>query len=341
MLLYLTSNENIGLFDFLTEETGMLVKKLSGEFILKNFIIYDMKNLDLYSYVAIDLAALNDAPEDIIEAIIAFKTMYNTRLILFAENGDNGLLNRLITETECYNIVTSDTIDGIQEEIRICMSPQGMSRDYILKTINKDVQVENFSKYSFSQENVKIMVAGAMNRVGTTTTAINMANFLAKIGAKVSYTEANDRNHLLQIHSYFFPNIPIVDNYFSYKGVDYFLDSSVPIDMGYNFAIVDIGILKEKNLKVFGIGDVKVLCGGTKPYEITELVNSLKLVDDIKIDVIVQLIEKGEMQNVRRILSGNRGLYFNKSSLNLFDSNINEKTWESILSEYIVEHETL
>ena len=168
-----------------------------------------------------------------------------------------------------------------------------------------------------------------------------MANFLAKIGAKVSYTEANDRNHLLQIHSYFFPNIPIVDNYFSYKGVDYFLDSSVPIDMGYNFAIVDIGILKEKNLKVFGIGDVKVLCGGTKPYEITELVNSLKLVDDIKIDVIVQLIEKGEMQNVRRILSGNRGLYFNKSSLNLFDSNINEKTWESILSEYIVEHETL
>ena len=32
MLLYLTSTENVGLFDFLTEELGKLVKKLSGEF---------------------------------------------------------------------------------------------------------------------------------------------------------------------------------------------------------------------------------------------------------------------------------------------------------------------
>lgn len=40
MLLYLTSIEDLGLFDFFTEELAMLVKKLSGEFSLKRFVIH-------------------------------------------------------------------------------------------------------------------------------------------------------------------------------------------------------------------------------------------------------------------------------------------------------------
>ena len=72
MLLYLTSRENMGLFDFLTEEIGMLVKKLSGEFSLNKFVIHDMRNLDHFSYIAIDLEAIKDTEDEIIEAIIAF-----------------------------------------------------------------------------------------------------------------------------------------------------------------------------------------------------------------------------------------------------------------------------
>ena len=47
MLLYLASNQNIGLFDFLVKERGMVVKKLSGEFLLKQFVINDMRNISV------------------------------------------------------------------------------------------------------------------------------------------------------------------------------------------------------------------------------------------------------------------------------------------------------
>lgn len=193
MLLYLTSTENVGLFDFLTEELGMLVKKLSGEFFLNKFVVHDMRNLSHFSYIAIDLEAIKDNPDETIESLIAFKALYDSRIIIFAEKAPIDLLNKIIEEIEIYNIITAKNIENIKEEIKISVSPQGMNKDYLLKSMNNsmDINLDISPQYSFIGENIKIIVAGTMNRVGTTTTAINMASFLASIGAKVSYTQAN------------------------------------------------------------------------------------------------------------------------------------------------------
>ena len=198
MLLYLTSTENVGLFDFLTEELGMLVKKLSGEFSLNKFVVHDMRNLSHFSYIAIDLVAIKDDTDKMIEAIISFKTLYDSRIIIFAEKADLNLLNKIIEETETYNIITANNIKNIKEEIRICVSQQGMAKEYLLKAMNgnMDINIDNIPQYSFLGENIKIMIAGTMNRVGSTTTAMNMASYLSNIGAKVSYTEANGKEAL-------------------------------------------------------------------------------------------------------------------------------------------------
>lgn len=57
MLLYLSSNENIEIFDFLTNEHGIVIKKLSGTFNLKQFVTRDMRSLNHYAYFAIDIVA--------------------------------------------------------------------------------------------------------------------------------------------------------------------------------------------------------------------------------------------------------------------------------------------
>ncbi|WP_129721383.1 hypothetical protein [Xylanivirga thermophila] len=335
MLLYLTSNENLGLFDFLTDENGMLVKKLSGEFLLKKFVVHDMRNLSHFSYIAIDLEAIKDSEDDIIEAIKAFKTMYDSRIIIFAEKTDRALLDRIIDETETYNIVTAQTVEKIKKEILVCVSPLGMTKDYLIKSMNLDLDIviEDYLKYSFMGDSIKIMVAGSMPRVGTTTTAINMACYLSSIGAKVSYTEANDSGHLSQIHSCFFSNIPINDNYFTYSNVDYFFNSSIPVGMEYNFNIIDIGILKEKNVKLFGIGDLKLLCGGTKPYEINELKATLQLID---YDKNFNIILPEALTDIKKGIPIKERVYSSKISADLFNSDINSKIWRTILSEYIV-----
>ena len=108
MILWITSPENLNLLDFLTEEKQIPIKKFSGEFQLKNLIINDIKNLDVYSHIAIDLSAIGDQDEDIIETIKAFQMMYSSSLIFYAEDVSkrNNLLNRIIEETSSYNIVT-------------------------------------------------------------------------------------------------------------------------------------------------------------------------------------------------------------------------------------------
>ena len=58
---------------------------MSGMFILKQFVIHDVRNLKQFSYFVIDLKALKDTEDKIIEAISAFESMYSSRVIIFAE----------------------------------------------------------------------------------------------------------------------------------------------------------------------------------------------------------------------------------------------------------------
>lgn len=168
MLLYLSSNQNIGLFDFLTKENGIIIKKLSGMFSLKQFVLSDMRNISHYSFVAIDLSALNDTQDEIIEAVTAFKSMYCSRLIIFAEGMEYTTphISRLIEEG-IYNIITATDIEDIQSDILQCISERGKSYYDVVRNSER--------KYLFKEENIKIAVAGALNRAGTTTTAMNLS----------------------------------------------------------------------------------------------------------------------------------------------------------------------
>jgi len=71
-----------------------------------------MRNLSHYSFVAIDLSALKDTEDEIMEAVMAFKSMYYSRLIIFAEGMQysNPLVSRLVEEG-IYNIITATEIE--------------------------------------------------------------------------------------------------------------------------------------------------------------------------------------------------------------------------------------
>lgn len=347
MLLYLSSNENIELFDFIVEENGMLVEKLSGEFFLKKFVVHDMRNLSHFSYIAIDLEAIKDPIEDIIEGIKAFKTMYDARIILFTEKTDVEYLNKIIDEANIYNIVSGKTIDKIQKEIRACLGEQGMSKHYAKMAVNlgydENQDIENNSGLSLAKEkpikqfdakNIKIIVSGVMNRIGTTTTAINLAVFLSELGAKVSYTEGNGSNHLSSIHSFFFFNNSIDNNYFTDGKIDYYFQGNIPTDDRYNFNIIDIGILTSRNLKVTEIGDINVLCAGSKPYELPYLNEALKMIKEIdKFNIILPLESKEDIE--RKNEYKGLKLYFTKYSSLLFSKDIDVDILKTILSNYL------
>lgn len=347
MLLYLSSNENIGLFDFLIEEKGILIEKFSGDFSLKKFVIHDMRNLSHFSYIVIDLEAVNDPIQDIYEAIKAFKTMYDARIILLTGKTNIEFLNKLIDEANIYNIISGKTIEKIKDEIRICIENQGMSKHYAKMAINLSYDEQQEREYNVyvrrrinnncqgfkDYRNIKIIVSGVMNRIGTTTAAMNLAAFLSDKKAKVSYTEGNGSNHLNMIHSYFFSNIPIINESFTDGKVDFYFNGNIPTD-NYNFNIIDIGVLTVKNMKLTEIGDINILCAGTKPYELpftNEKINLIK--EPGKFIILFPSETEQKLHKVHR--SQETNIYFKKYSPSLFDSSINSDIWGAILSEYL------
>ncbi|MBU5676825.1 hypothetical protein KQI88_10380 [Alkaliphilus sp. MSJ-5] len=327
MLLFLTSNENIGILDFLQDKKNMIIKKLSGEFYLKKFIIHDMKSLDHYSYVVVDLDCLKDSDDDVIEAMEAFRTIYNPRLIIIAKNIENALLSRIVNEAKVYNVITSTDIEKIQEDIRMCLDYEEKFNEQVIKYVKR----LNL-KYSFTNDNTKIFVAGVKSKFSATKTAINLATFLADIGAKVSYTEANESGYLSRIASYY----GFKDS--SYKYVEYYYNGNIPLDC--NFNIIDIGLLKEKKLKAFNssdVADIKILCGAAKQSEFEDLANILRGAGE-DLNVILSSSSEKEKNSIRKLLKSQKNkIYFTDDSIELFDMK-NSNIFMQLLNQYIVEN---
>ena len=86
MILYLSSQQHTNLLDFLSEkEDSLPVKKMTGNFMLKQFVIYDMRNFSHCTELVLDRIAFGDEDRDFAQAIEEFLTMYNARITVICE----------------------------------------------------------------------------------------------------------------------------------------------------------------------------------------------------------------------------------------------------------------
>lgn len=337
MLLYISSNENINIFDFLINDHGMVIKKLSGTFSLKQFVINDMRSLNHYAYVAIDMKALKDSEEEIIESVKAFKKMFSSRVIFYIEDIENneGLIQSLI-EQGIYNIISADTVDELNKEIQKVISDIGMSKRELQLKLSRVRGINNayIPEYSFGEKSISIAITGANHKVGTTTMAMNMCNYLSSIGATVCYVEANTNGHIKELPSAY-KGMAVKENLIIYNGVKY-LSLNAQSNDKYHFVIYDMGVIKPKIINVIkNKCDVRVLCATAKPYEIGDYEKAINLLDDANIYTIfsfVQDIAKSKLKNKYG------DIFFSEYSPNLFGSEKNKDIWERILDKYITKN---
>jgi len=334
MLLYISSNQNIGIFDFLIKEKGFIIKKLSGEFYLNKFVVHDMRNLSHYSYIAIDLKSLKDTNEEIIEALRAFKVMYDSRIIVFAEGRakEKSLIKDLIDE-KIYNIVTATSIAAIKDQILKCISDEGMTYDEFF--ISDSNTSEVISQYIFKQKDIKVAVVGVTRKVGTTTAAFNLTNYLNSIGARVSYTEANYNNHLKDIADYY-EFIKDDEKSYKYSGIEYYTDKQFPNE--YNFNVFDLGVLNTSTISIFKTCEVRILCSTAKPYELAPLKEALNIKEGIHTCTLFSFVPEPSRIRLKKLIeSENNRVFFTGYSPSLFDGKVNKKIFREVLKDYIIE----
>ena len=130
MILYLSSQQHTNLLDFLAEkEDALPIKKMTGNFMLKQFVIYDMRNFSHCTELVLDRIAFGDEDRDFAQAIEEFLTMYNARITVICEGlKESDPLCRALLDAGVGNIVTDVEIRGMQEEIMQSLSSQGMTR---------------------------------------------------------------------------------------------------------------------------------------------------------------------------------------------------------------------
>lgn len=88
MILYLSSAQHTNLLDFTgwyDTDSEMPIKMLVGSFVLKQFIIYDMRNFSHFTEVVLDRIAFEDSDAEFAEAIEELLTMYNPRITVIRE----------------------------------------------------------------------------------------------------------------------------------------------------------------------------------------------------------------------------------------------------------------
>lgn len=345
-LILAITRENEKLIYEVCKENGIEVPQvLTGIESLKRFAIQDARNLNNYKQIIIDINSTKEDVEDIIQAVVAIKSMFNIRIIIVAlgyEEGDT-LLSKLFNEG-IYNFVTAKTYHEQKEEFRECLSKEGCQyKDAIRYRQKVDESKKNKvivkKEYKKLKQFVNVAVAGTEKHIGVTTQAILITMFMKSLNMNACYICSNEKDEIKNIET--LEGVIKKDNMYSYKGIDLYSNSNKvdAIQYGYDFYIYDYGTLNEKTLDNFLSKEVKVVVGGTKAWEQDETFRVLSMLEKIPdINYIFNFSSEGEKAKFKRTLKGIiKNIYFSEYSPEVFSDCVNEDIYHEIFKEYIAE----
>lgn len=343
LLLYMSSNHNMGLFDKPCQENSIILKQLNGEFNLNQFITQDVSNLNCYQYLSIDLSCLKDNDDDIINSIVGIKSMYDIRVIILAigyEN-NNSLLGRLFAEG-IYNIITATKISNQQTEILNCITSDGMQYKDALKFRMQDNEKTNqtrvvIQKQSINQT-VSVGVCGALHRIGTTTQALHIAKYLSNNGYKACYIEDNGHGHMDTLSDYY--NIKTSDtNFITYDDVDIFLDSDMRqvFCNHYDFLVYDYGLFEETDIQQYLSKDIKIICVGSNSWEAPCIIPAFKNIGEYNdTHFIFSFTSESMQKDIKKLMGKFKDKsYFSKYTPELIDGSTNREMYKEVLRDYV------
>lgn len=325
MILYITTQDHTELLDFYIEREGMLpVKKMTGSFILKQFVIYDMRNFSHCTELILDRGAFRDSDDAFVEAIEEFLTMYQARVTVIDEGlGQEEELFIKLLEAGIGNIVTEREIERQQEEIEGCLSGQGL-RKYRIR--EKQEIYHEGERYDFSCSRIQIAVVGSQGRIGTTTVALGLANWLAEVGGRSCYVEANESGHMecLAIDYEMMPK----DEGFVMDEVGYYKRQP---SQDYSFIVTDWGTREPEEMP----GILLLICG-IKPYELPKTLPLLERYEEQCAIVLFPFVKQEHRQAYDESFStDNHRVLFLEYQPDCFDGVVNGSVFKTIIKPYI------
>ncbi len=332
MILYLSSVQHTNLLDFTgyyEPDSEMPIKKLVGNFILKQFVIYDMRSFAHFTDVVLDRPAFGDTDAEFVHAIEEFLTMYSARVTVICEGlNQSDMLFQALLDSGVGNIVCDTRIQEIQQEIRECLSDRGM-KQYLYK--ERPVGSNGQEKYRFTCKNVAVAVTGSQPRIGTTTAAVGLSAWLAHVGASVCYVEANTDRHLETLaRSY---EMKPEANGWLYEGVHYQRSKS---QEDRNFIVYDFGSDYTESRELIEHADIRLMICGTKPYELGYTVRLQATFAGTHAYLLCPFVAETLRDELAEALQSDyHKVIFSEYQPELTDSDCNARYYKAMIGRYI------
>lgn len=315
---------------------------------LYNFTVTELKSLNNFNQIIIDISSINDTEKQLIDSIVTLKTIYiDLRITILAIGYQEGntLLSKLFSES-IFNFVTSKEYHTQKEELKKCITSGNSYSDsirYRYKEDNKDIPKSKViikKEYSKKRNSVTIGIVGTQIHIGATTQAMLMCKFLNSIGLHSCYVQANGKKDVEKIA--IMNNVSEMKDMINYNGIDMYKDFIDNKSTGYDFYIYDYGDIDTFNIDSYITNDIKIVVCGTKEWDflnISKVFQNEKLNKIQKdIDFIFNFTAK---ENERNILSGlaelKKNIYFSEYAPNPFNNEKNQNIYHRILKEYIIE----
>ncbi|WP_300566783.1 hypothetical protein [uncultured Acetatifactor sp.] len=332
MILYLSSPQHTNLLDFTgfyEPDSEVPVKKMVGNFVLKQFVVYDMRSFAHFTDVVLDRPAFGDTDEEFAQAIEEFLTMYSARVTVICEGLTQAApLFQALLDSGVGNIVCDTEIEGIQQEIRECLSGQGMTR-YAAK--ERPDRAGGQEKYRFDCRNVVVVVIGSQARIGTTTAAVGLCAWLARVGASVCYVEAHAGGHLAALARGY--EMKAEEGGWQFEGVRY---RSTEPKGDVNFVVHDLGSDFAGKRELLENADIKLLVCGTKPYELGFTVRLQASLAGIYAYLLCPFVAEGMKDDLAEALQNDyHKVMFSEYQPELTDSDCNGKQYKNLIGKYI------
>lgn len=331
------------------EESGQLIigQQTDNHIEFLKYIKNNIISLSDIEFLIVDLSALDDLDDDILQAFKMYRTMYDeTRCIVVAPYRKAGdlLLSQLFA-LGIWNIIATNDYLEMKKGLELCLSQKGMSfKDALaFKDVKKTEEIDLNEVKAVSR--VMIGFTGTQNRIGTTHSAVMLAGCLRKKGYMVATVEFNQSCTFQKIredfgekyHDHF---------YFTLNGIDYYPDINREsfqkvLEKSYNFIIMDFGNFQECNLEEFHKCHVRLICAGSKAWELEYAASILQQYDDeiLKhLHFYFNFTDKNYEKPIKKQMKNSKGESLNVHFLEYRSDPFNTEEFpavEQLLGEYL------
>ena len=199
-------------------------------------------------------------------------------------------LKKFVTDYLAYATLEACEVDRGELELEVTLQPKAQIEENITRPIRS------------------IGVAGTLNRIGTTTQALQIVKSYLFLGYKAAYIQLDGSDFVENIEKYF-EDVKTDQELgqITYNHVDMFHDpDQLPkiLEMDYDVYIYDYGVFGAPRFNKISFleKDVTIVCAGAKPNEIAETTKILQSAFYSDVNYVFSFVAKAEQRDVLELM---------------------------------------